>query len=131
MLKQKAVEKLSDSKEDSGRIKILKDCCICCGKKKHSDKTTCPAKDAACPCGRTGHYVHLCFRKGKPTKPKRVKEKEEIGAEDQSDNTESSNLLSETCFRLQSHESVVELHVAGQLVNTEDNTGEVGEVNVS
>ena len=29
---------------------------------------------------------------------KRVKEKEEIGAEDQSDNTESSNLLSETCF---------------------------------
>ena len=62
---------------------------------------------------------------------KRVKEKEEIGAEDQSDNTESSNLLSETCFRLQSHESVVELHVAGQVVNTEDNTEEVDEMNVS
>ena len=50
---------------------------------------------------------------------------------DQSDNTEASNLLSETCFRLESHGSVVELHVAGQLVNTDDNTGEVGEVNVS
>ena len=62
---------------------------------------------------------------------KRVKEKEEIGAEDQSDKTEASNLLSETCFGLESHGSVVELHVAGQLVNTDDNTGEVDEVNVS
>ena len=60
-----------------------------------------------------------------------MKEKEEIGAEDQSDNTESINLLSETCFGLESRGSVVELHVAGQVVNTEDNTEEVDEMNVS
>ena len=91
-----AVDKLSAYKEDLKRIKIPKDCCIGCGKKKHSDKTTCPAKDAVCPCGRTGHFVHLCFRKGKPRKSKSVKEKDEIEAENQSGNTESSNLLSET-----------------------------------
>ena len=56
-----AVDKLPDSKEDSGRIKIPKDCCIGCGKKKHSDKTTFLAKVAACPCGRTGGWLKVTF----------------------------------------------------------------------
>ena len=64
-----AVDKISTYKEDM-KIKIPRDCCTGCGKKKHSDKTTCPAKDTVCPCGRTGHFPHLCFRKGKPLKPK-------------------------------------------------------------
>ena len=89
-----AVDKISAYKEDVKRIQIPKDCCVGCGKKKHSDKTTCPAKDTVCSCGRTGHYVHLCFRRGKPRKPKRVREKPEIETEDHSGNAESSNLLS-------------------------------------
>ena len=95
-----AVDTLSAYKKDLKNIKIPKDCCVGCGKKKHSDKTTCPVNYAVRPCGRTGQFVHLCFRRGKPRKPKRVKEKEEIETEDQS---ESSNLLSDTCLRLQSH----------------------------
>ena len=59
-----------------------------------------------------------------------VKEKDKIEAENQSGNAESSNLLSETCFRLQTHEGgVKQLHLAGQLVNKEDNTEEVSEMN--
>ena len=124
-----AVDKLSAYKEDLKKIRIPKDCCIGCGKKKHSDKSNCPAKDSVCPCGRTGHYVHLCFRGGKPRKPKKVKETVTTETEDHSSITESSNLLSETCFRLQTHEAVAvegasQHHVAGQLVNPDDITEE-------
>ena len=61
-----------------------------------------------------------------------MKEKPKIEAEDQSGSAESSNLLSETCFHLQS-QSVLEngsaqLHGAGQLVIPEDNTDEVSEI---
>ena len=90
------VDKISTYKEELKKVKIPKDCCIGCGKKKHSDKTACPAKDSVCPCGRTGHYVHLCFRGGKPRKAKREKETVKSETEDQSGTTESSNLLSET-----------------------------------
>ena len=99
------------------KIKIPKNCCIGCGKRKHPDKSTRPSKDTVCTCGRTGHLAHLCLRNGKPRKPKELKETIEI--EDQSGNAESSNLLSEACFRLQSNEAGVEggasqLHVEGQ-----------------
>ena len=63
-----------------------------------------------------------------------MKEEPEVETEDQSGSTESSNLLSETCFQLQSNESVVEnsaaqLRGAGQLVIPEDNTEEVSKIN--
>ena len=96
-----AVDKISAYKDDTSKIRIPRDCCTGCGKKKHSDKTACPAKDTVCSCGRTGHYEHLCFRKGKPRKPKMAKEKIENEAKEQTSNTESSNLLSESCFHLQ------------------------------
>ena len=64
------VDKISTYKEVKKRVTIPKDCCTGCGSKKHSDKTTCPAKDIECSCGRTGHFAHLCFRKGRPRKPK-------------------------------------------------------------
>ena len=37
------------------KITKPKDCCTGCGKKKHTDQVTFPAKDIVCPCGRTGH----------------------------------------------------------------------------
>ena len=63
-----------------------------------------------------------------------MKETVNIKAEDQS-STESSNLLSETCFRLQTHEAVAvggatQPHMAGQPVNPDDNTEEVSEINI-
>ena len=124
-----AVDKISAYKEDSKRVQIPRDCCIGCGKKKHTDKTTCPAKDTVCPCGRTGHFPHLCFRKGKPRKPKKLKQTVEVETEDQSGQTESSNLLSESCFRIQTNDAVEEgdakqVHEAGQLVVSEVNTEE-------
>ena len=109
------------------KIKIPKDCCIGCGKRKHPDKSTRPSKDTLCTCGRTGHLAHLCLRNGKPRKPKELKGTIEI--EDQSGNAESSNLLSEACFRLQNNAIGVEggatqLHVKGQ------GDKEVGEMNM-
>ena len=71
---------------------------------------------------------------GEPRKPKRVKKKEDIETKDQLGGAESSNLLSESCFRLQVNEAVVE-QVASQLQGKcqvavqEDNTEEVGEIN--
>ena len=110
------------------KIKIPKDCCIGCGKRKHPDKSTRPSKDTLCTCGRTGHLAHLCLRNGKPRKPKELKETIEI--EDQSGNAESSNLLSEACFRLQSNEIGVEggatqLHVKGQGLKALENLKKV------
>ena len=130
-----AVDKISAYKEEIKKIQIPRDCCTGCGKKRYSDKTTCPAKNAMYPCGRTGHFPHLCFRKGKPRKPKKAKQTVEVESEDQSGQTESSNLLSETCFRLQANDARIEsgakqLQVAGQLAVSEDNTEEVSEINI-
>ena len=65
-----------------------------------------------------------------------MKETVNTDNEDQSGNTESSNLLSETCFHLQTHEAVAvggvtQPHVADQLVTPDDNTEEVSEINIS
>ena len=35
-----AVDKISTNKEDMKKIKIPRDCCTGCGKKKHSDKAS-------------------------------------------------------------------------------------------
>ena len=61
-----AVEGISAYKQEQKKIKIPPHCCRNCGNKKHSDRSTCPAKETVCTCGRTGHYKHLCFSKGKP-----------------------------------------------------------------
>ena len=58
-----------------------------------------------------------------------MKETVNTDNEDQSGNTESSNLLSETCFHLQTHEAVAvggvtQPHVADQLVTPDDITEE-------
>ena len=67
------------------------------------------------------HFAHPCFREGKLRKPKKVKETDDIEAEDQSGTTESSNQLSETIFCLQTTAAVVEggveeRHIAGKLL---------------
>ena len=92
-----AVEGISAYKEEQKRIKIPPDCCKYCGNKKHSDKNSCPAKDTVCTCGKTGHYRHLCFsrgRKPKAPKPKETKEKTDEAAE-------TGNFLSASCFNIQ------------------------------
>ena len=55
-----AVEGISAYKQEQKKIKIPPHCCRNCGNKKHSDRSTCPAKETVCTCGRTGHYKHLC-----------------------------------------------------------------------
>ena len=90
-----SVEGISAYKQEQKKITIPKDCCTGCGKKKHTDQATCPAKDTVCPCGRTGHYKKLCFNKGKPRriKIKDVKEKKET-------ETETGNSLTDKCFNI-------------------------------
>ena len=83
-----ALDKISAYKEDLRKKKIPNDCCIGCGKKKHLMSI-----------GRTGHYIHLCFRRGKPWKWLMLRI---------SPTLQSTVTLSETCFLLQSHEAVVE-----------------------
>ena len=80
------------------KIKIPKNCCIGCGKRKHPDKSTRPSKDTVCTCGRTGHLAHLCLMNGKPRKPKEVKGTIKIEIEDQSGNSESSNCYQRPAF---------------------------------
>ena len=78
-----------------------------------------PSKEWLKRSWQTGHYVHLCFRGGKPRKRWREKETVKIETEEQSGNTESSNLLSETCFRLQANDAEAE-GGSMQLVVSED-----------
>ena len=92
-----AVEGISAYKADLKRIRIPRDCCTGCGKKKHTDRSTCPAKDSTCSCGRTGHFQHLCFNKGKPREPKKPKIKEQIEKET---TDETGHYISETCFNI-------------------------------
>ena len=94
----KELEAVSADKQE--RKKIPKDCCRACGKKKHDDRNNCPAKDAICSCGRTGHYQHLCFRKGKPrynlrSKVETPKDSKETTAE------ETGNGISASMFSIQ------------------------------
>ena len=96
----KELEAISTYKQE--QKKILKDSCRSCGKKKHADRNTCPAKDAICPCGRKGHFQHLCFSKGKP----RSNKKQEVENPNNSKGTDKDDTgvsgISASLFNVQS-----------------------------
>lgn len=43
--------------------------CRYCGAKRRCEREKCPAKDAVCECGRTGHYTKCCLSKEKKKPP--------------------------------------------------------------
>ena len=96
----KELEAISANKQE--QKKTPKDSCRSCGKKKHADRNACPAKDAICPCGRKGHFQHLCFSKGKP----RSNKKQEVENPNNSKGTDKDDTgvsgISASLFNVQS-----------------------------
>lgn len=57
---------ISAYKQQQKLVKIPPGHCHGCGQKKHKVKEDCPAWEKSCPCGKKGHLVSVCYRKGKP-----------------------------------------------------------------
>jgi hypothetical protein len=57
---------ISAYKQQQKLVKIPPGHCHGCGQKKHKVKEECPAWEKLCPCGKKGHLVSVCYRKGKP-----------------------------------------------------------------
>jgi hypothetical protein len=66
---QQVVTGISTYKKGLNKVVVPPDCCGNCGKKKHSDRKDCPAKDNTCSCGIKGHFRKYCYRDDKKRNP--------------------------------------------------------------
>jgi hypothetical protein len=88
----------------TNKIVVPPDCCNFCGKKKHSDKKDCPARENKCSCGVKGHFRRLCYRDGNPRHPRLAKSSGKDDSKEKEDTKtklETGQSIHESYFNIQ------------------------------